>query len=51
MLYAFDAFGSLVLQKSKNLFGHDITFKHCSGSAFLLPKTRLTLNCEVGGKA
>ncbi len=26
-------------------------FKHCSGSAFLLPKTRLTLSCEVGGKA
>ena len=26
-------------------------FKHCSGSAFLLPETRLTLNCEVGGKA
>jgi len=25
-------------------------FKHCSGSAFLLPETRLTLNCEVGGK-
>jgi len=25
-------------------------FKHCNRSAFLLPKTRLTLNCEVGGK-
>ena len=51
MLYAFDAFGSLVLQKSKNLFGHDITFKHCSGSAFLLLETRLKLRGEVGGKA
>ena len=26
-------------------------FKHCSGSAFLLPEARLTLSCEVGGKA
>ena len=26
-------------------------FKHCSSSAFLLLETRLTLSCEVGGKA
>ena len=24
---------------------------HCSGSAFLLSETRLTLSCEVGGNA
>ena len=24
---------------------------HCSGSAFLLSETRLTLSCEVGGTA
>ena len=25
-------------------------FKHCNRSAFLFCETRLTLNCEVGGK-
>ena len=31
--------------------GQGEPFKHCLGSAFLLPKTRLKLSCEVGGKA
>ena len=30
--------------------GQGEPFKHCLGSAFLLPKTRLKLSCEVGGK-
>lgn len=36
--------------REHNLFGKDGTFMHCSGGAFLLPKTRLKLRGEVGGK-